>query len=122
MKILILGPRDRYDVYMPDFAAQLPVELVSCPSDASPMDTAARHPDTEVIFTDPGFDITAELMDRLPRLKLIQSEGAAYHRIDLDAAREMGLRAWLESAVPGRYCPKSAALAMERYLKRRDLL
>ena len=28
MKILVFGPRDRYDVYMPDFVADMPVELV----------------------------------------------------------------------------------------------
>jgi len=91
MKILILGPEDRYHTYMPDFARGLSAQLVACPMGSSPLETAAQHPDTEVIFTDPGFDVTAELMDRLPCLKLIQSEGAAYHRIDLEAAQARGI-------------------------------
>ena len=28
MKILVFGPRDRYDVYRPPFADEMPVELV----------------------------------------------------------------------------------------------
>ena len=38
--------------------------------------------------------------------------------IDLDAAEEMGRMAFLESGLPGRYCPKSAAEALLSYLER----
>ena len=33
------------------------------------------------------------------------------------AAQEMGLEAWRESGVPGRYCPDSAAEALERAVR-----
>ena len=32
MKILIYGPKARYDLYLPDYVKQLPVELVFCTS------------------------------------------------------------------------------------------
>ena len=40
--------------------------------------------------------------------------------IDLDAAKELGLHAWLESGIPGRYCPQSAAAALLRYMEQED--
>lgn len=91
MKLLILGPKARYDAYMPDFVSQLPVEAVYCPIDCSPLQAAAQNPDTEVIFVDAITPVEAELMDLLPGLKLIHSEGVAYNRIDLGAARERGV-------------------------------
>lgn len=91
MKLLILGPKARYHTYLPDFVSQLPIEAVYCPIDRSPLQTAARNPDTEVIFVDAITPVDAQLMDLLPQLKMIHSEGVAYNRIDLAAARERGI-------------------------------
>lgn len=91
MKLLILGPKARYDAYRPDFAAELPVEAVYCPIDRSPLQTAARNPDIEAIFVDAITPVDAALMDLLPGLRLIHSEGVAYNRIDLEAARERNI-------------------------------
>lgn len=91
MKILVVGPQTRYRAYLPDFARQLPVEPVYCPLGQSPAQAAADHPDAEVIFTDPITDTGADVMALLPRLKLIQSEGVAFNRIDLEAARARGI-------------------------------
>ena len=65
MKILIFGPKARYDAYRPDFVAGLPVEEVYCPLDRDKLpegdvpsalrsitfQAAADHPDTQVIFS-----------------------------------------------------------------------
>ncbi len=91
MKILVIGPEKRYQAYLPNFAAQLPFELVYCPLGQSPAQTAAANPDAEVIFTDPITDTGREIMDLLPDLKLIQSEGVAFNRIDLEEARARGV-------------------------------
>ena len=37
---------------------------------------------------------------------------------DMDAARRLGVHAYLESGIPGRYCPLSAASALLRYIER----
>ena len=80
-------------------------------------------PETDLLFnTVPSPLLKKDALSRLPSHALLIELASAPYGIDLSAAREMGLRAWLESTVPGRYCPKSAALAMERYLRRRDLL
>ena len=37
---------------------------------------------------------------------------------DMEAARRLGVHAYLESGIPGRYCPASAASALLRYIER----
>ena len=91
MKILVFGPQARYDAYMPDFAAQLGAELVFCTIDRPLHEAAASNPDAEVIFADAITPVDRAMMDLLPGLKLIHSEGVAFNRIDLEAAREKGI-------------------------------
>ena len=91
MKVLILGPKARYDAYVPDFLSQLPVEPVFCPIDQSPLQAAAANPDTRALLVDAITPVNAQLMDLLPRLELIHSEGVAFNRIDLEAARARGI-------------------------------
>ncbi len=91
MKILILGPKDRYDAYAPDFLPQLPVELIFARQYPSALQAAEAHPDSEIVLVDAITPVGADLMDRLPHLKLIHSEGVAYNCIDLQAARERGI-------------------------------
>ncbi len=43
---------------------------------------------------------------------------SAPHGIDLEAAEALGLRAFLESGLPGRYCPLSAAETLLNYIER----
>ena len=91
MKILVFGPKARYDAYLPDFAPSLGAELVFCPLGSSPRQAAADNPDAEILFDDPVIDVDREIISLLPNLKLIQSEGVAFNRIDLEAARERGI-------------------------------
>lgn len=91
MKVLIFGARTRYQAYLPDFAAQLPVDPVFCPIDQPLHQAAADNPDAQVVFADAITPVDAALMDLLPQLKLIHSEGVAYNRIDLEAARSRGI-------------------------------
>ena len=44
----------------------------------------------------------------------------APYGVDLDAARRMGVRAWREPGLPGRYCPQSAAEAILRAIERHE--
>lgn len=91
MKILIFGPEARYDLYMPDFVRDLPVEPVFCGAPAPSLRAAEDNPDAEVIFADAITPVSREMMDLLPRLKMIHSEGVAYNAIDVEAARERGV-------------------------------
>ena len=50
MKILVFGPKARYDAYMPEFARELGAELVFCPLGSSPRQAAADNPDAQVLL------------------------------------------------------------------------
>lgn len=91
MKVLILGPKRRYDTYAPDFLPQLPVEPLFCPAGQSPLQLARENPDIQALFADAISSVSRELIALLPNLKLIHSEGVAFNGIDIDAAREHGI-------------------------------
>lgn len=90
MKILIFGPQARYDLYQPDFVKDLPVEAVFA-SGQSTLRAAKENPDAEVIFADAITPVDREVMEALPNLKMIHSEGVAFNVIDIGAARERGV-------------------------------
>jgi lactate dehydrogenase-like 2-hydroxyacid dehydrogenase len=52
---------------------------------------AGEHGDAEILFADAISEVNVQLMERLPQLKLIHSEGVAYNRIDIEAARKRGI-------------------------------
>ena len=51
----------------------------------------ASGADAEVLFVDAITVVSAALMEHMPCLRLIHSEGVAFDRIDLSAARERGI-------------------------------
>lgn len=59
-----------------------------------------------------------ELMYASKRALIFDLSSAPYG-VDADAAREMGLTIYREAALPGRYCPESAAKALMRAVSRR---
>ena len=75
MKILIYGPKDRYDTYMPDFAADLPFETVFSSAVQPALQAAEENPDAEIVFADAITPVGREMIDLLPRLRMIHSEG-----------------------------------------------
>ena len=58
-----------------------------------------------------------ELRHVKPQCVLIDLASAPYG-IDREAAEALGLKAYLESGLPGRYCPLSAAETLLNYLER----
>ena len=51
---------------------------------------------------------------------LIIDLASAPFGVSLEAAQSLGLRAWREPALPGRYCPFSAAWALQRSVRRAE--
>ena len=91
MKILILGPKARYEAYHPpmDFVSRQ--ELVFLDQGSSQAEITAAAPDAQVLFVDAITPVPAALIASFSRLRLIHSEGVAFDRIDLDAARRRGI-------------------------------
>ena len=91
MKILILGARARYEAYLPALPFIRQQELVFLDRDSSEEAILAQAADAGILFADAIAPVPGPLIRRMPKLKLIQSEGVAYDKIDLDAARERGV-------------------------------
>ena len=91
MKIVILGAEARYRAYQPAMPFIQRQELVFLDKDSTEAEILAAGGDAEVLFVDAITAVSAALMARLPRLRLIHSEGVAFDRIDLSAARERGI-------------------------------
>ena len=91
MKVLIWGDRTRYERDLPDSISSLPLELVYCPREQPLTAALPEHSDAQVLFVDAIAPVDRPLMNRLPELKLIHSEGVAYNTIDLQAARQRNI-------------------------------
>ena len=88
MKVLVLCPKERYDIFAPDTPAYRAAELVFCDREAEEEVWLAAGADAEALFVTPVTHITERLMEQMPNLKMIHCEGVGYDRIDLEAARK----------------------------------
>ena len=90
MKVLIWGNEERYQRDMPDYVAGSGLEPVFCPRQVELTTMFPEHANAELLFVDAISPVDGALMDRMPNLKMVHSEGVAYNAIDLQAARERG--------------------------------
>lgn len=83
-------------------------------------DIPAILPQMKVVFNTVPSPVLRkeELTMARPDTLLIDLASAPYG-IDLETAQGIGLRAWREGGIPGRYCPQSAAQLLLDYLERR---
>lgn len=78
-------------------------------------------PGHALIFnTAPGMVLDAEALKRADADALIVDLASPPYGVDLTAAWDLGLRAWREPALPGRYCPRSAARALLKAIDRSE--
>lgn len=91
MRILTIGGRDKYERLDPEDLRKAGDSIVFVPRDATVKQAVDACPDAEVLFIDAISPATAELMDALPKLRMICSEGVAYDKIDCKAAAERGI-------------------------------
>lgn len=90
MKMLIIGDEARTQKFLPDMSFVRETELVVAPRGTSDDDILALASDADFIMADAISPVRAYLIERMPNLKLVHSEGVAYNAIDLDAARAHG--------------------------------
>lgn len=87
MKLLVIGSKARVEKYLPDLPITREVETVVVERGASDDEILNAASDTDFIMADAISPVSARLIESMPNLKLIHSEGVAYNAIDLDAAR-----------------------------------
>ncbi len=74
--------------------------------------------DAEVLFVSPMEFIRRNVIENAPKLKLIHSLGAAFDKIDLEAAKEKGIYVCANRGVNGMAVAEHAVLLMLSSLKR----
>ena len=86
-------------------------------------DLTSRLHEMQVIFnTVPARVLEKEQLSCIPKDALLMELASPPYGMDLAAAGEMGLHAWGEWGIPGRYCPKSAANLLFDYMDREALI
>lgn len=91
MKLLVIGSKARTEKYLPDLSIVKETETVVAERGASDDELLRLAADADFIAVDAITPVSAFLIERMPNLKLIHSEGVAYNAIDLDAARAHGV-------------------------------
>ena len=92
MKVLIKASRERYERFAPGSEFEKSCVKVYVPLEASIEDIElAGGLDADFLFADAIAPVDADLINRMPELKLIHSEGVAYNSIDIQAAGKRGI-------------------------------
>lgn len=91
MKLLVIGSKSRTEKYLPQLPIVGETELVVMERGATDDELIAAAGDADFILADAISPVSAHLIERMPNLKLVHSEGVAYNAIDLDAARKHGV-------------------------------
>lgn len=91
MKLIVMGDPLRAAKYRPDTEFSRRVEMAVCPRGASEEEVLQVGGDADFLLADAISPVRGTLIGRMPRLKLIHSEGVAYNAIDCEAARKQGI-------------------------------
>lgn len=93
MKILVIGNEERYRKFLPqDLDILNHFEVVFCPLGTSNEDILRVAADADGIAADAIATVDKQLIEQMPNLKIIHSEGVAYNGFDIEAARQRGIR------------------------------
>ena len=91
-KVLIIGNEDRYLKYMPDdLEITNKVELIFVDRGSTPEQILEKGRDATYVANDAMGVFPSEVINNMPNLKIIHSEGVGYNFIDLQAAKEKGV-------------------------------
>lgn len=88
MKILHIGKAGNVERFTTRAELTKNIALIDLPMGLPPEDYLAKAADAEVIIVDAIAAVPADLIDRMPQLKMIHSEGVGYNGIDLETARK----------------------------------
>lgn len=117
MKILHIGKEESRVRNTPVTDFTRSAEIRSLPVGKTAEEYAAAMPDAEVVIADAIADVPGELIRRLPRLKMIHSEGVAFNRIDLQAADLQGVYVCNCAGMNASAVAEQAVLLMQGMLK-----
>lgn len=88
MKILVVAKPGRFQNVNKGAAELTKYEFNYADFGASDDEILSVGRDADIMVVDPMLDISRNLIENMPNLKMIHSEGVAFNRIDLEAAKE----------------------------------
>ena len=90
MKVALIGCAARKEKYGADVDTGN-AELIALDPFVTPAEIAKKAADAEYAVIDAILPFTAEMMDAMPKLRMIHSEGVSINKIDVKAATERGI-------------------------------
>ena len=91
MKIAVITNRTRCEKFSNPAMIPVDAELIYFDHGYTAQEVIERAGDAEYILVDTVLPVTAEMIEGMPNLKMIHSEGAGYAEIDIEAARKRGI-------------------------------
>jgi lactate dehydrogenase-like 2-hydroxyacid dehydrogenase len=91
MKIMIIGDKRRYDKFAPTGRLIPDAEMVVFKNGTDDEALLEGAWDADVILIDAIGEASRRLIERMPRLRMIHSEGVGYEGIDIACAKERGV-------------------------------
>ncbi len=91
MKALIIGSKERFEKYMPDLEFARRAEKIYVGLNTPLEDYPEEAFDAEYLAVDAIGRVSAELIERMPNLRVIHSEGVGYNGFDVEAAAGRGI-------------------------------
>ncbi|MEI8199994.1 MAG: NAD(P)-dependent oxidoreductase [Eubacteriales bacterium] len=117
-KFLILTSRERMEKYIDFTAIPRDWEFVYVDYGYTDDDALAAGKDAEYILVDAVCPVSRYVIENMPNLKLIHSEGVGYNRIDTAAANERGIFVCNNAGVNSAAVAEQAILLMLGLLRR----
>lgn len=112
MKILLMTLRERVDRYSDLSALPADWSLVFAGYERNTQKLLDMGGDADVIFADAMQPVGKELIDAMPQLKMIHSEGVGFDWIDVEAARKKGVFVCNNAAANSKAVAEQAILLM----------
>lgn len=88
MKLLHIGKQGNIEKYAAPDSYLFQLEIAEAPIGLTAAEYLAIAPDADFIVADAIGEVSGELIEHMPNLRLVHSEGVAFNRIDTEAARK----------------------------------
>lgn len=118
MKIAVLTSKQRFDQYMQKSMMPNDWEIIYLGQEYTEDDVIEKAKAAEGILVDAILPVTRRVIESLPELKIIHSEGVAFNKIDIDAARDHNVFVCNNLAVNSGAVAEQAILLMLAVLRR----
>ena len=118
MQILILTSKQRVEKFSDLNSLPSEWELVFLPAGSSDDEIITAGKDADFIFADAIAPVSGAVIERMPNLKLIHSEGVGFNYIDTEAARKANVFVCNNAGANARAVAEQAVLLMLALMRR----